>query len=75
MDTFLKLRHTDNHEYYGIKTAKITQKRYIHYILNYMMEKRRTAGLKIFRCEGSGGQEHEIRERYQFRWLFIAVCA
>ena len=52
MDTFLKLRHTDNHEYYGIKTTKITQKRYIHYILNYMMEKRRTAGLKIFRCEG-----------------------
>lgn len=53
MDTFLKLRHTDNHEYYGIKTAKIAQKRYIYYILNYMIEKRRTAGLKIFRCEGS----------------------
>ena len=27
------------------------------------------------RCEESGGQEHEIRERYQFRWLFISVCA
>lgn len=40
MDTFLKLRHTDNHEYYGIKTVKITQKQYIHYILNYMMEKK-----------------------------------
>ncbi len=44
MDTFLKLRHTDNHEYYGIKTAKITQKQYIHYILNYMMEKKELQG-------------------------------
>ena len=44
MDTFLKLRHTDNHEYYGIITTKITQKRYIHYILNYMMEKKELQG-------------------------------